>query len=284
MSDIEFETVDSPNWPLVKEGANGIARDRLQNRYDAVYQGAQWFRDDADTLVKATIKKPPEHLSAFSAIADSLLAVCTLVVPEAGLAAEIFEAVKTSYESLKPAAELYAQITEQAAVSSVEDATSRLQELTKQFAEDVADKALQVKKTAEEAVPRALDAYITHNPQPLKQGDTELYKSLCDAIGIKEEDLSDIKMEVWNKVFPPFKAKVLEASAQLHFEDMDNDGERLKFLLDEGVKGTDPYALLHTVAGKVEDFDKYLKIFQSGGSSEEAETHALGAYYSDHVF
>jgi len=53
----------------------------------------------------------------------------------------------------------------------------------------------------------ALDSYIEQNPQPLKPGDDEFYRSLCDAIGIKEPDLNAIKMEVWNEVFPPFKKR-----------------------------------------------------------------------------
>ena len=105
-TEIEFETTDSPRWPQVKEGAHGVARDRLQTRYDAVIQGAQWFRDDADTLIKDAIKKPPGHLSGFGALIESVMAACVLLVPEVGLAAEIAEAAKAAFETLKPAKEL----------------------------------------------------------------------------------------------------------------------------------------------------------------------------------
>jgi hypothetical protein len=266
--EIEFETSDSPRWPQVKEGAHGVARDRLQTRYDAVIQGAQWFRDDADTLVKEAIKKPPGNLSGFAALVESVMAVCTLIVPEVGLAAEILEAAKSAYEAIKPAQELVEKAHEQVIANSVEQATSYLQELTKQYAEDVADKALPVKQAAENAVGAALDSYIRQNPQPLKPGDDDFYRMLCDDIGIKEPDLNAIKMEVWNKVFPPFKEKVLVAAAQIHFfHEMDDDFERLNFLMDQAEKGNDPDALLDLIGGKRDYWDPFLAVYRSEGRS-----------------
>src|ERR1700733_3737549 len=96
-TEIEFESVDSPRWPQVKEGAHGVARDRLQIRYDGVVQGAQWFRDDADSLTKDSIKSPPGPLSGFGVLLDSVLAACPVLVPEIGLAPELLEVVKPSY-------------------------------------------------------------------------------------------------------------------------------------------------------------------------------------------
>ena len=264
----EIETVDSPRWPEVKEGAHGVARDRLQTRSDAVIQGAQWFRDDADTLVKEAIKKPPEHLSGFGAIVEAVMAACTLLVPEVGIAAEIAEAAKTAYETVKPAAELVEKANQEVVANSVEEATNYLQELTKTYAEDVADKALPIKQAAENAVGAALDSYIKQNPQPLNPGDDEFYKNLCDAIGIKEPDLNAIKMEVWNDVFPPFKKKVLTVAAQIHFfQEMDNDPERLNFLMDEAEKGNDPDDLLSLIGADQSYWDPFLTVFRSDGRS-----------------
>jgi len=223
-TEIEFETVDSPRWPVVKEGAHGVARDHLQNRYDAVVAGAQLFRDDADGLVKDAITKPPGHLSGFGALAEAVMVACVLLLPEATLAAEIAEAVKTAYEMVKPAAELVEKANQEVVANSVEQARNYLQELTKAYAQDVTDKALPVKRAAQASVGAALDSHITQNPQPLKPGDDEFYRSLCDAIGIKEPDPDAIKLEVWNAVFPPFKKKVLVVAAQIHFfHEMDDD-------------------------------------------------------------
>ena len=277
--EIEFETVDSPRWPQVKEGAHGVARDRLQTRYDAVIQGAQWFRDDADTLVKDCIRKPPGHLSGFGALVEGVMAACVLLVPEVGLAAEILEAAKSAYETLKPAQELIEKAHEQVVANSVEQATNYLQELTKTFAEDVADKALPIKQAAENAVGPALDSFLRQNPQVFKPGDDEFYRTLCDGIGIKEPDLNAIKMEVWQKVFPPFKEKVLAASAQLHFfHELDNDLERLEFLIEQAEKGNNPDAFLDLVGGDRSYWDPYLAVYRSEGAfaAKTALTGHLG--------
>jgi hypothetical protein len=122
------------------------------------------------------------------------------------------------YEALKPAKELVEKANQEVVANSVEEAKNYLQELTKTYAEDVADKALPVKQAAEDAIGAALDSYIKQNPQPLKPGDDEFYRSLCDAIGIEKLDLNAIKMAVWNEVFPPFKKQVAVEQRETHFE------------------------------------------------------------------
>jgi hypothetical protein len=202
-TEIEFETVDSPRWPEVKEGAH---------------------------------------------------------------AAEIAEAVKTAYEGVKPTAELAEKANQEVVANSVEEARNYLQELTKTYAEDVADKALTVKQAAENAVGAALDSYIKQNPQPLNPGDDEFYRSLCDAIGIKDPDKNAIKNEVWDEVFPPFRKKVLVVAAQIHFfHEMDNDSERLNFLMDEAEKGNDPDDLLSLIGADRSYWDAFLTVFRSEG-------------------
>lgn len=194
------------------------------------------------------------------------MAACVLLVPEAGLAAEIAEAAKTAYETVKPAAELAEKANQEVVTNSVEQATNYLQELTKTYAEDVADKALPVRQAAENVVGAALDSYIKQNPQPLKPGDDELYRSLCDAIGIEKPDLNAIKMEVWNEVFPPFKKKVAVVAAQIHFfHEMDNDLERLNFLMDQAEEGNDPDALLSLISADQSYWDTFLTVFRSEG-------------------
>lgn len=273
--EIEFETVDSPNWPQVKEGAHGVARDRLNIRYDAVVQGAQEFRDDADTLVKDSIKKPPGELSGFGNIIAAAMECVMLVVPEVGLAHEILEAAKASYEMVKSASELNDKVDEQITANTVEEATNYLQELTKNYAEEITSQALQVSKDALDAVGSALDSYIQQNPQPFQPGDDNFYRSLCDGIGIEDPDLNAVKMEVWNKVFPPFKQQVLTAAARIHFfQELDNDPDRLAFLMDEADKGNDPDSLLDLIGGDRAYWDPFLAIYRSDGRDAAAQALA----------
>jgi len=173
---------------------------------------------------------------------------CGIVLPELEVADDIVEAIKGAYEVAKASAELAEKANQEVVANSVEEATGYLQELTKKYAEDVEEKALAVEKTAEDAVGAALDSYIKQNPQPLNPGDDELCKNLCDAIGIKDPVPDAIENEVWDAVFPPFKKQVLVIAAQIHFfKEMDNDAERLNFLMDEAEKGNDPDDLLSLI-------------------------------------
>ena len=262
----EFESVGSENWKFVRLGAQQLASRRLQNRYDAVKQGAQRFRDQADTLVKDAIKKPPEHLSGFGVVADAVAAACGIVLPELEVADEMVEALKGAYEAAKASAELVEKANQEVVADTVEEATGYLQELTKKYAEDVEEKALVVEKAAEDAVGAALDSYIKQNPQPLKPGDDELCKNLCDAIGIKQPVKELLALEVRNASWPPFEKAMLVVAAQIHFfHEMDDDLERLNFLMDEAEKGNDPDALLSLIGADQSYWDAFLTVFRSDG-------------------
>jgi len=160
---------------------------------------------------------------------EGVLAACEVLVPEVGLAHEIYVEAKTVYETIKPVSDLMEKAEQGLIANSVEEATNQLQELTKQFAEDVTDNALRVKQAAQNGLGPALDRYVRDNPQEFPAGDDGYYKQLCDqALGLHDPDISEVRMEVWNTVFPPFKEKVLIAAAQIHFfHEMDSDVERL---------------------------------------------------------
>ena len=267
-TETEFETVGSEHWNFVRLGAQQMASRRLQTRYDAVIAGAQLFRDDAGTVVRKVITKPPEHLSGFGVVAEAVMVACGMVLPEIGVAEAIVEALKGAHEVAKASDELVEKANQEVVANSVEEAKDYLTDLTNSYAEDVAKKALTVKKAAEDAVGAALDSCITQNPQPLKPGDDELYKSLCDAIGIKEPDKDLIPLEVRNATWPPFENAMLTVAAQIHFfHEMDNDLDRLNFLMDEAEKGNDPDALLSLIGADRSYWDSFLTVFHSDGRS-----------------
>jgi hypothetical protein len=141
-TEIEFETVGSEHWHIVREGAYGEARSRLQTRYNAVIAGAQSFRDDAGKVVTQVITKPPEHLSGFGVVAEAVTVACAIVLPELGVAEEIAEALKGAYEVAKASAELAEKANQEVVAKSVEEAKNYLSELTNSYAEDVTHQAL----------------------------------------------------------------------------------------------------------------------------------------------
>lgn len=107
MSDeIEFEDASSPKWPTVREGVARVASARVNRRYEAIVEGTGQFEKRAGTLVAEKIKKPPKQLPLFGFIVEQVLVIGKLVVPEAGLAAEIFELAEAAHSSLNADAEL----------------------------------------------------------------------------------------------------------------------------------------------------------------------------------
>jgi hypothetical protein len=244
-----------------------------------VVQGAEFFRDQANTLVKDTIKKPPGELSGFGNILSAAIDCVILVIPvveEAKLAIEILEAAHASLEIVTSTSELNEKRDERITANTVEEATDYLQELTKEYAEGVVHQALQVRQAAGNAVGSALDSYIQQNPQPFQLGDDNFYKSLCDGIGIEEPVQDAIIVEVFDRVFPPFKQQVLTCTARNHFfKELDNDPDRLAFLMDEADKGNDPDALLDLIGADRAYWDTFLAYLPFG---REAAAKALAQH------
>ena len=77
------------------------------------------FQDDADTLVKDAIRKPPEHLSGFGVVAEAVMVACGIVLPEIGVAEEIVEALKGAYEVAKASDELVEKANQEVVANSV---------------------------------------------------------------------------------------------------------------------------------------------------------------------
>jgi hypothetical protein len=275
--DINFETTDSPNWPQVKEGAHGVARERIDVRYKGVIQGANDFTRSASQLVANCIKKPPESISIFGAIADVVLVAATLVVPEVGVAAEILETVKKSYEALKASSELVEKVNQMEKAESVESATAQLKGIADDMAEDVEHGAATMQELALDSVGAALESYVTQNPQVFRLGDDAFYGELCDGIGITKSSLEDVSMAAWRQMFTPFREKVLQTAATLHFfKEMDDDPERLNFLMDQADEGNDPDALLDLIGGDRAYWDQFLSVYKSNG--RDAANAALLKY------
>jgi hypothetical protein len=265
-TETEFETVGSKNWDIVRLGAKAEASRRLQNRYDAVMAGVQLFRDDAGETVEKVITKPPEHLSGFGVVAEAVTVACGMVLPELGVAEEIVEALKQAYEVAKASDELVEKANQEVVAKDVDEAKKYLTGLTNSYAQEVTHQALGVKQAAEDAAGAALDSYIKQNPQPLNPDDDEFCKSLCDAIGIKQPDKDLIPLEVRNATWPPFEKAMLVVAAQIHFfHEMDDDFERLNFLMDEAEKGNDPDDLLSLIGADRSYWDPFLSVFRSDG-------------------
>jgi hypothetical protein len=274
--EIEFETVDSPNWPGVKDGAIDLGRTNLQYRYNAAVAAAEGFKADAHQLVNSTITKPPGRVSAFGAIVDAVMAVCELVIPEEAAIALVYKAAKAAWESVKPSAELVAKVNEQIEANSVEEATKHLYEVSDRLAEDIVRNASHITEKAGEQIEAALVEYVQQNPQVF-QRDQAYYQTLCDAIGLQKPNVDLLADQMINKVMPKFREMVMETSASLHFfHELDDDFERLNFLIEITEKGTDPDAFLKLIGGNQQYWDEFLSVYRQEG--KEAAVRALGRH------
>ena len=270
------EGVGSARWVQVRTAAGVIVRDRLQVLTFAVQTGVRNFQRDSDGMIDEYIKEPPpKPITGLGAIVDALGAACAILIPEATLAAEIFETAKTVYETLKPAVELKEKLDEQVVARSVEDAKAHLKSVARELADEADNKAPLALDQALGTVNRSLDAYITAHPQPLQDSD-EFYGALSDGIGIRHMDPTSSAATIYNAIFPPFKKELLRATASLHFfHEMDNDIERLDFLIGEAEKGNDPDALLVYIGADKAYWDRFLTVYRSSGRDAAVQTLQL---------
>jgi hypothetical protein len=258
-------------WLAHQNAAGLVADRRLQIRYDGLVQGIQWFRDDAGQMITETIKKPPGKISFFGTFVEMLIPALEVLLPEEGLAIELFTVGKTLFETAKPGTELVDKMKEEIVANTVEEAQKHMAAIVNQFAEDVIDKAGPIHQTLGKEVPEALRAYVDAHPQHFSDDDA-FHNQLVDAIGLTEPDLGQVKKKAYDKAFPAFKAELLKTTAQMHFfHDLDSDGERFKFLVEHVIKvGTDPDQFLTLIGANKARFDKAIALWRQYGANDEA--------------
>jgi hypothetical protein len=280
-SKIEIDgDITSDKWKQVKSNAREIAHERLDVLTTSLQTGVRMFQRDAKTLVDEVIKAPPpKPVSVFGAIAEGLLDVVVTVIPEGKEAKEFFEAAKAIYEGVKNTVEALQKAQEEIVAQNVDDAKKKMTKLADDMADAMDTDAPRSLQTALRLVDGDLDAYYQANPQPLDLSES-FYGKLCDGIGIRDLDATDTEMKVWTALFNPYKVKVLQVEATLHFlKEMDNDVERLDMLMDAAKQGTDPEELVVYIGGDINYWRPFLETFKSDGRDAaiaQLERHLLG--------
>lgn len=280
-SKIEIDgDITSDKWKQVKSNAREIAHERLDVLTSSLQTGVRMFQRDAKTLVDEAIKAPPpKPVSVFGAIAECLVDVVITVIPEGKEAKEFFEAAKSIYESVKSTVETLQKAQEDIVAQNVDDAKKKMTKLADDMADAMDTDAPRALQSALKKVGGDLDAYYKANPQPAELSD-EFYGKLCDGIGIRDLDATDTEMKVWTALFHPYKVKVLQVEATLHFlKEMDNDYDRLDMLMDAAAQGTDPEQLVVYIGGDINYWRPFLETFKSNGrdaATAQLERHLIG--------
>lgn len=274
--EIEFGTVGSPGWDRILLETKVEADQRLQNRYDATKNGVEKFQHSAGALIDEVFQKPPGKISPFGVFVEVALTFCAFVVPEEAIVAKLIaEAAKTAFEEVKPVVEYADKVSEEIVANTVEEAVKQMKAMVDQTCEQIPTDALKITQAAQNAVESALREHVTANPLPFDQTTGQ---ELCEALGIQVPDVGLVSEEAANKAFFPFREKVLTFTAQRHFfHDLDDDVQRLEFLIDEiAAKGTDPDAFLDLIGADRSQFDPYLEIYRSQGRAEALNAKLYG--------
>jgi hypothetical protein len=241
------------------------AEGRLEVLTHAIVAGANSFRNDADKMVDTYIKEVPKQISGFGPVCEALIAAGEVIFPEAGLAHDIYLTAKTVKEMMKPGLDVIDKANEAVYPRSVEEAKIHLKQIAMDAAEEVENRAPRALKGGLETVRDSVRAYLHSQPQPLQHNEA-FYRAMCDAIGVKDVDPDDARMKVWRQVMPAFQKELMRTKAGLHFfHELDSDGERLLFLIEQVEKGNDPDALLDHIGADREYWDRYLAIYRARG-------------------
>jgi hypothetical protein len=238
---------------------------RLEVLTHAIVAGTRNFRDDADKMVDAYIKEMPKEIHGFGAYFEAVMAAGEILLPEVGLAHEIWLTAKTVKEMMKPGMEYVDKYNEAFYPRSVEEAKQHLKQVAVDAAEEVENLAPRALKEGLETVRASVKAYLRSRPRPLLH-DEAVYHAVLDAIGVKEVDPDDARMKVWGQIMPAFQKELMRTKAGLHFfHELDSDAARLNFLIEQLEKGNDPDALLAHIGGDQQYWDRYLAIYRARG-------------------
>jgi hypothetical protein len=250
------------HWQQVKTAAREVAMERLTVLTTSIQTGVRNFQRDAAELVREAIQAPPpKPVSGLEAFAEGLADVAITLIPEAKEAKAALETAKAIYDAVKSTADAVQASHEEIVAKSVDDAREKMTKL----ADDFDSKAPAALQLALERLDASFDAWLKENPQPL--ADThEFYAHVCDGIGLHDHDADDVRMQVWNSLFKPYKVKVLQVEATLHFlKELDSDLDRLKMLMDAADQGTDPAELVVYIGGDPVFWAPYLEAFKTDG-------------------
>lgn len=246
-----------------------MAHERLNVVTQAMVIGTKYFRNDAEKMVDEYIKEPPKRIEPLGALFEAAFAAAEVLFPiETTAGALIYKTAKLVKETLKPGLEFMEKAKETIEPRSVEEAKSHLKGVAIKLEEEEAIKAPKAMKEGLATVRESVEAYLAVHPQLPRQlqNDEDLYKMICDAIGISDFDPEGASLQVSNKLRPPFSAALMRAKSSLHFfNELDNDVERLEFLIEQEEKGNDPDKLLDYIGGDRKYWDRFLKIYRTRG-------------------
>jgi len=260
---------------LLKDGAEKTASQRLSDLHQVVTSTVNQFHRDATSQIESIHGESHEGLGAelFKAL-HSVMMVC---FPEE----YIIE--KMAAEVIKGARDAALASIGQSEAASAQGRLDQAKDELRRKLDDLAaatDEAMRAAWHAGVAsLPASLDAVFTAHPEYKNQdfgADASQWEGwLSDQIGVRDAFVANPSAQIIEKLWQSFHHDFYQATARLHFFDMDNDIVRLLFLLRDIEPASDVHEFLRVIGADVAYWDKRLRMYHAAYGSDIVDFNAV---------
>jgi hypothetical protein len=269
----EGNAIMPEDWMLLKDGAAKVADQRLSDLHQLLTGTVSGFHRDAVTQIESIHGESHEGLgSELFKAAHSVMMVC--FPEEAVLEKALAEVVKGARDvALTSIAQSEAASASGRLEHAKEELRRKLDDLT-----TAADDGFRAGwQEAVRRTPDALTAFFEDHPEYKEtqygENANEWEGWLCDQMGIHgafEAYSVDILRALWHG----FTKDFTQTTAHLHFFEMDNDTERLLFLLQHVESVSNVNEFLTLVGADVAYWDRLLRLYHAQYGNEVTDVNA----------
>jgi hypothetical protein len=248
-------TVD--NWPLLAQAVTEEADNRLHNLNERIATAVGTFHNDATTQIEHEIRGKTEG-AMLDSLFSAVTAVLVVAIPETLIAEVGKEVIKGFVETFKKGADDYAS---KSASQRVDEAKDEMRRRVDDLYADTKSHADLAQAAAQDLIPSSLAQFIAANPQYRQTSSDQIdsFKlAICDHLGVRDIwPGADITAALWTAFHHDF----YRVTARLNFFGMDNDVERLVFLLEKIEPTTNVGQYLASVGGDVLYWERRVRLY-----------------------
>ena len=269
-----WQPINPDNWALLSVAADALARDRLNSIELKITEVVADFHNLAKQQIEAHIRGKSEG-GTFEGLLGVVATVAVLVIaPEAAAAkfgAEVLKAAVEYEEVMRKGVNSYAAKT---VAQRVEDAKDNMISILDEMANDAATTAHDASLAGKQHLAGSLQAFIQEEPNYRHVAGDEVTThaaTVCDLIGIRDLEAANFSFaaHLYESLWKEFNKDFHKATATLNFWNMDNDVERLLFLLEHVEGQSDVGQYLHLVGADVPWWQHRVAYFHEHFAGEE---------------
>ena len=271
------------SWELLRDGAVHLAYQRLQGLHSVATGAVNSFHRDAYAQIETLRGSAPSALGG--ELFKTLTNIVWICFPEGALLEKIAdEAFKAARDGAVSTLQSYAaQSSDQRAEGARDELRAKLNDMT--AANDAAFKAAWIQGNAK--APEALATFFQQHPQyrnlPYDSNAIHMQGWLCDQIGIRDFAIVDPTAKILEELWAAFAKEVGRASAKLKFFDMDNDVERLVYLLEKVAPTTDVATFLQRIGADVRYWQTLIQMYREEHPGTDVNVMAAQAILMEYA-